>query len=92
MAKRTLPFINKSVKAASYLGVGLATEYRIEGNPGLVLVVRRPNLKEISSRGWRFHYSIQRKGRQIKRRVPLGEYPRVSLARRIASPPISLSG
>lgn len=80
MARQSLPFTDKSVKAAVYLGVGLATEYRIEGNPGLVLVVRKPNQKEFSSRGWRFHYSTQRDGRQVKRRVPLGEYPSVSLA------------
>ena len=80
MARRALPFTDKSVKAAPYLGAGLATEYRIEGNPGLVLVVRKPSLTDVSSRGWRFHFSTQRKGRQIKRRVRLGDYPRVSLA------------
>jgi hypothetical protein len=80
MARRALPFTDKSVKAAMYLGGGLATEYRIEGNPGLVLVVRKPSLKQVSSRGWRFHYSTQRNGRQIKRRVGLGDYPRVTLS------------
>ncbi|MGO4683348.1 tyrosine-type recombinase/integrase [Hyphomicrobium sp. 2TAF46] len=80
MTTQLLPFTDKSVKAAAYLGRGLATEYRIEGNPGLVLVVRKPGLSQTSSRGWRFHYSTQRDGRQIKRRVGLGDYPRVTLS------------
>lgn len=80
MTTQLLPYTDKSVKAAPYLGRGLATEYRIEGNPGLILVVRKPGLSQTSSRGWRFHYSTQCDGRQIKRRVRLGDYPHVTLS------------
>ena len=63
-----------------YAGRGTETEYRVTGQPGLVLLVRRPCQGGSQTRGWRFHYSLQIDGRQVKRRVKLGDYPAVTLA------------
>lgn len=40
-----LPFDDRSIAAAPYYGSGREAEYRIEGNPGLILAVVRPNRK-----------------------------------------------
>ena len=75
MPPRSISFKDTAAQAAKYAGNGTETEYRVTGQAGLVLIVRRPGQDGRSTRGWRFHYSIQRSGRQVKHRVKLGDYP-----------------
>jgi integrase len=77
---RVLPPKDRSIAAAQHSGKGPEVEYRIEGNPGLILAVIRPSRKGLSTRTWRVHYSVTRSGQRIKRKVKLGHYPVVSLA------------
>ena len=77
---RKLPFVTSAIKAAPHVRGTRETEYRIEGNPGLVLVVQPPDRHGISTRSWRYHYSYVKDGRQIKRRVRIGKYPTIMLA------------
>jgi Arm DNA-binding domain len=77
---RVLPFNDRSIAAAPYYGSGREAEYRIEGNPGLILAVIRPNRKGQSKRTWRVQYSLMKGGRQVKRKLWLGRYPAVCLA------------
>ena len=77
---RVLPFNDRSIAAAPYYGSGREAEYRIEGNPGLILAVIRPNRKGQSRRTWRVQYSLMKDGRQVKRKLWLGRYPAVCLA------------
>ena len=76
------PFARRLTEAARR-----ETEYRIEGNPGLVFVVQRPDKNGASTKTWRAYYSRVEDGRQIKRKLRLGKYPAVSLAqaRRLAA-------
>jgi integrase len=78
---RTLPAKDKSISAARFEGHGREVEFRIEGNRGLVLVVTAPNAKGVSSRIWRVYYSHSAAGRRTIRKVRLGPYPAVGLAR-----------
>ena len=77
---RTLAFKDQSIRAAAYGGGARETEYRIEGNPGLVFVVQRPDKSGVSTKIWRAYYSRVEGGRQIKRKLRLGKYPAVNLA------------
>jgi integrase len=77
---RLLPAKDKSISAARFEGGGREVEYRIEGNPRLVLVVTAPNAKGVSSRIWRVYYSHSVAERRTIRKVRLGRYPAVSLA------------
>ena len=47
---------------------------------GLILVVQPAGANGRSGKTWRYHYSRQVDGKQVRRRVPLGSYPAVSLA------------
>ena len=77
---RMLPAKDRSVSSAPYAGTGPITEYRIAGNPGLVLVVAKPNLSGDSRRTWRCYYSITENGRRHRRKVRLGLYPATTFA------------
>ncbi len=77
---RSRPFIATAVKTAAHVRGTRETEYRIEGNPGLVLVVQQPDMHGRSARSWRYHYSYMKAGRQIKRRIRIGKYPLITLA------------
>jgi integrase len=55
-------------------------EYRIAGNPGLVLAVIKPNRNGRCTRTWRVHYSISKDGRRLKRKLKVGRYPAITLA------------
>ena len=63
---------DRSVAAAPFYGEGKEAEYRIEGNPGLVLVVFPPDAKGRSKRVWRCYYSRTLDGQRLKRKVRLG--------------------
>ena len=76
MAKHRLPFTDKSVRAAVFAGWGNETEYRFSNLEGLVLCVLAGGKKT-----WKFHYSIQRNGTRQKRKIKLGVYDAMSLAR-----------
>ena len=77
----TLPAKDRSIAAARFVSKqSHATEYRIAGNPGLVLVVMQPKGIEQSVRVWRCYYSVTREGRRHRRKVRLGGYPSTSLA------------
>lgn len=82
-----LPFKDQAIRAAAYGGSGRETEYRVQGNPGLVLVVQQPAKDGTTTKIWRAYYSRVDGGRQIKRKQRLGKYPAVSLAqaRRLAA-------
>jgi hypothetical protein len=69
MAGRTIAFNDTAVRAAKYLGKGTETEYRFEGNPGLVLIVQAPNRANVSTRGWRFYYNSTTGDRVMARRL-----------------------
>ncbi len=71
---------DRSVAAAPFYGEGKEAEYRIEGNPGLVLVVFPPDAKGRSKRVWRCYYSRTLDGQRLKRKVRLGTYPSTGLA------------
>ena len=78
--KLTLPAKHKSIAAAPYLRRGRETEYRIEGNPGLVLVVQAPTQAGRTTRTWRAYYSLTRDGQRTIRKVRLGTFPAIGLA------------
>jgi integrase len=79
-SKLILPAKHKSIAAARYLGRGRETEYRIDGNPGLVLVVQAPTQAGASTRTWRAYYSLTRQGKRTIRKIRLGSYPTLGLA------------
>jgi integrase len=80
MAGRILPAKDRSISAAPFYGVGKETEYRIEGNPGLVLIVFPPGADGRSRRVWRCYYSRTVGGRRLRRKIRLGIYPSLGLA------------
>ena len=80
MSQRTLPAKDKSIAAAAFVGEGREVEYRIEGNPGLVLVLMAPKRDGLTARVWRVYYSAHAGGRRTIRKVRLGPYPAVTLA------------
>ncbi|MDZ4843857.1 MAG: tyrosine-type recombinase/integrase [Hyphomicrobium aestuarii] len=81
-ARRTVAAKDRAIAAARHLGVGRETEYRVEGNDGLVLAVLASAAGDVAAkRVWRCYYSARRPdgGRQ-QRKQRLGNYPAVSLA------------
>lgn len=78
---RVLPAKDRSIDAAKFEGSGREAEYRIEGNPGLVLVVMAPNAKGMSAKVWRCYYSLTVGGKRTIRKVRIGAYPLVGLAK-----------
>jgi integrase len=80
MSGSLLPPKDRSVSAAPFYGDGKEAEYRIEGNPGLVLIVLPPDSDGRSRRLWRCYYSRTVGGRRMRRKVRLGAYPSVGLA------------
>lgn len=79
-AIRMLPAKDRSVASAPYEGIGPATEYRIAGNPGLILVVAKPNRSGAFRRTWRCYYSATQNGKRHRRKIRLGLYPATTLA------------
>jgi len=80
MSERVLPAKDRSVSAAPFYGNAKEAEYRIEGNPGLVLIVLPPDARGRSRRVWRCYYSRTVDGRRLRRKVRLGTYPSTGLA------------
>ncbi len=80
MSGRILPFNDRAVAAAPFVGAAKEVEYRLQGHPGLLLVVQRPKRDKSATRVWRYQYSLMISGKQVKRRVGLGRYPAQSLA------------
>lgn len=71
-----------AIRAATYAGSGGWTEYAIAGNPGLRLVVYPLRKGEqMSERVWRCRYSLTTAGKRTQRRVRIGRYPAIGLAR-----------
>jgi integrase len=68
--------VDTALKAAKHHGQGRETEYRVVGNPGLVFVVQRSG-----KRSWRYYYSLGSGQQRRKRKIGLGRYPAVSLAK-----------
>jgi len=79
--RRVLPAKDKSIAAARFQGNGREFEYRIDGIPGLVLAVQPPKGDGRSSRIWRVYYSHTKDGARTIRKVRLGPYPAVGLAK-----------
>jgi integrase len=75
-----LPCKDTSIRAAAYGGSGRETEYRIEGNAGLVLTVQAPGRSGSPTKTWRYYYSRVKDGRQVKRKFRIGTYPEIGLA------------
>ena len=80
MSAKLLPAKDRSVSAAAFYGNGKEAEYRIEGNPGLVLIILPPGSNGRSRRIWRCYYSRTVDGRRQRRKVRLGTYPSFGLA------------
>src|SRR5215831_10914974 len=78
---RVLPAKDKSIAAARFQGNGREFEYRVDGIPGLVLAVQPPRRDGRSSRIWRVYYSHAKDGSGTMRKVRLGPYPTVGLAK-----------
>ena len=78
---RVLPAKDKSIAAATFRGGGREFEYRVDGIPGLVLAVQPPRRDGRSSRVWRVYYSHTKNGSRTIRKVRLGPYPAVGLAK-----------
>jgi hypothetical protein len=76
---KLLPAKDRSVSAAPFYGNAKEAEYRIEGNPGLILVVLPPDARGRSRRVWRCYYSRTVDGHRLRRKV-LGTYPSTGLA------------
>jgi integrase len=77
---KVLPAKDRSIAAATFFGIGKEAEYRIEGNPGLVLIILPPGSNGRSRRIWRCYYSRTVDGRRQRRKVRLGTYPALGLA------------
>jgi integrase len=80
-SSRVLPAKDKSIAVAKFQGNGRESEYRVDGIPGLVLVVQPPGIDGRSSRTWRVYYSHTRGGSRTIRKMRLGPYPTVGLAK-----------
>ena len=79
-AAQFLPFKDRAVKHAKHRALGGETEFRIIGNPGLVLVVQKPKRHGVSTRSFRVYYTCRVAGKSVRRKVRIGRYPNVSLA------------
>ena len=77
---RLLPAKDKSIAATKFQGSGREAEYRIQGIPGLVLVVQQPRRDGRTSRIWRVYYSLTCGNTRTIRKVRLGPYPAIGLA------------
>ena len=82
-ASRTLSAKNPAIRAAKYVGTGREVEFRIAGNPGLVLVVLAPRRDGTSTKVWRYVYSNTIDGRRTTRKRKIGVYPVITLARAV---------
>jgi integrase len=80
VSEKLLPAKDRSVSAAPFYGNAKEAEYRIEGNPGLILVVFPPDSDGRSDRVWRCYYSRTFDGRRHRRKVRLGTYPSTGFA------------
>lgn len=78
--KRILPAKDKSIAGAPFVGKTREVEYRIEGNPGLVLAVLAPRADGSVGRVWRAYYSVMANGKRTIRKVRIGAYPKIGLA------------
>ena len=81
---RVLKANDRQVASATHVASASETEYRIAGERGLVLIVRRPRQDGTSTRGWQFRSSKVIDGKQVRSRVVIGEYPNVTLGEAIA--------
>jgi integrase len=70
---------DRNVRAATYLGTGTYTEYRVDGCPGLVLAVHRPRQDGTSRKSWIVMYWMSHDGKRRARKKSLGRYPAVTL-------------
>ena len=77
--QRLLPFKDRSISSARHVAAGRETEYRIEGNPGLVLVVQAPNRSGFSSRSFRVYCVACSTRFPGTKKIRLGPYPSVTL-------------
>jgi integrase len=77
---KLLPPKDRSISAAPFYGDGKEAEYRIDGNPGLILIVLPPDARGRNGRVWRCYYSRTVDGCRLRRKVRLGTYPSVGLA------------
>jgi integrase len=77
---RTLSPKDRSIAAADFEGAGKETEFRVDGIPGLVLVVTKPGRSGRSQRIWRVYYSHTHADGRTIRKVRLGQYPGIGLA------------
>ena len=80
LSGRILPAKDKSIAVAAFQGAGRETEYRIEGNPGLVLAVMAPGAHGTLTRVWRAYYGASTAGRRTIRKMRIGAYPKITLA------------
>ena len=80
MERKILPPKDRAIAVAAYYGSGREAEYRLAGNPGLILVVAKPNRRGETGRVWRCYYSASAGGKRQRRKMRLGRYPVVELA------------
>ena len=80
LLSKTLAFKDQAVKGAAYDGVGRETEYRIEGQPGLALVVQPPDRSGTSRKTSKCYYSATVGSVRHKRKPTLGQSPATTLA------------
>jgi Arm DNA-binding domain len=80
LAARLFQAKDRSVAAARFYGDGKEAEYRIDGNPGLILIIFPPDAKGRRRRVWRCYYSHTVDGRRARRKIRLGAYPSTGLA------------
>jgi len=71
MVDKILPAKDRSISSAVFYGSGREAEYRILGNPGLVLVVLAPKPHKRTARVWRCYYSRTVDGHRFKRKMRL---------------------
>jgi len=75
----TITAHDSKVRAATYQGAGIYTEYRIDGCPGLILAVHRPKQDGTSRKSWIVVYWMRRDGKRLSRKKSLGKYPAINL-------------
>ena len=78
--RRILPFKDRAVAHVQDEGTGREVEYRISGNPGLVLVVQKPNRLGLSEKSFRVYYTCRLLGKATRRKMRIGSYPSITLA------------
>ena len=79
-AAQFLPCKDRAIAHARHRGPGGETEFRIIGNPGLVLVVQKPNRHGVSTRSFRVYYTCRSSGKSVRRKIRIGRYPNVGLS------------